>query len=410
MLSPYRVLDLTDERGLLCGKILADLGADVIQVEPPGGSSARNIGPFYHDDVDPEKSLFWWAYTLNKRSITLNLATDDGQAILKKLIASAHFLIESFSPGYMNSLGLGYKDVEAINPGLVMVSITPFGQDGPYAHYKASDITGMALGGFSYLTGDSDRPPVRVGFPQFYLHGAAAGAVGAMMAHTHRAATGEGQHVDVSCQQAVTKSLSHAPQSWDLEGVVLKRMGVYRQTTSDTLTRVTWKCKDGHINYMLQGGTVARSTRSLLKWMDEEGMGDEYLKEINWEELGYGLVRTEIMDKARDPLERFFTSHTKEELTKESMERRIMLFPVATHGDLLEHPQLEAREYFIELEHPELGTTVSYPGAFVKYDVEGLDGRSKRPPLIGEHNQQIYGDELGLSGDQLATLKASGAI
>ena len=198
LLSPYRVLDLTDERGLLCGKILADLGADVVQVESPGGSPARNLGPFYQDDVDPEKSLFWWAYAANKRGITLNLDTNNGVTLFRRLVKEAHFVIESFPPGYLAGLGLGYQELEAINPGLVMVSISPFGQDGPYSHYQATDIVGMALGGFMALTGDSDRAPLRVGFPHFYHHGAAAGAAGAMLAHTHRAVTGQGQHVDVS--------------------------------------------------------------------------------------------------------------------------------------------------------------------------------------------------------------------
>ena len=211
-LSPYRVLDLTDERGILCGKILADLGADVVQVEPPGGSAARNIGPFYHDEVPPEKSLFWWAYAANKRGITLNLHTADGAELLKGLVKDAHFLIESFPPGYLEGLGLSYEELRAISPGLVMVSITPFGQDGPYAGYKAPDIVGMAMGGLMYLTGDPDRAPVRVGFPQFHLHGSAAAAAGAMIAHTHRALTGEGQHVDVSCQQAVAKTPDSRPQ------------------------------------------------------------------------------------------------------------------------------------------------------------------------------------------------------
>ena len=154
LLEPYRVLDLCDERGLLAGKILADLGADVIQIEPPGGSSARNVGPFYGDDPHPDKSLFWWAYSANKRSITLDLEQRDGQALLEKLVAEADFLIESFPPGYLEKLSLAYEHLASINPRLVMVSITPFGQDGPYSHYQATDIVGMALGGFMYLTGD----------------------------------------------------------------------------------------------------------------------------------------------------------------------------------------------------------------------------------------------------------------
>ena len=412
LLSPYRVLDLTDERGLLCGKILADLGADVIQVEPPGGSTARNIGPFYHDDVHPEKSLFWWAYAVNKRGITLNLHTSDGRELLRRLVKEAHFLVESFPPGYLDGLGLGYMDLANINQSLVMVSITPFGQDGPYAHHKAPDIVGMAMGGFMYLTGDGDRPPIRVGFPHFYLHGAAAGATGAMIAHTHRSLTGEGQHVDVSCQQAVAKTLAHAPQSWDMEGVLVKRMGAYRQTSGETLVRVNWRCKDGHVNYMLQGGGpgVARSTRALLNWMDEEGMGNEDLNAVNWEELGYGQVKAEIMEMAVAPLEAFFAVHTKEEFTRGSVERRILLFPVATPRDILNHPQLKARDYFKEVFHPELNVPVPYPGPFVKSEGEELVGLRRRPPLVGEHNPEIYQQELGLTLEQLTTLREGGVI
>lgn len=410
LLSPYRVLDLTDEGALLCGKILADLGADVIQVEPPGGSSARNLGPFYRDQVHPEKSLFWWAYAANKRGITLDPATADGKRLFLRLVKDAHFVIESFPPGYMAGLGLSYQELAAVNSAIVMVSITPFGQAGPYAHYKAPDLVGMALGGFMYLTGDADRPPLRVSFPHFFLHGAAAGATGAMLAHTHRALTGEGQHVDVSCQQAVAKTLAHAPQSWDVEGVVLKRMGIFRQTSGETLVRINWRCKDGYVNYMLQGGSVARSTRALLRWMAEEGMGDQYLEGVNWEELGYGRVRTELTDRAAAPLEQFFSAHTKEELTRGSVERRILLFPVATPSDLLGHPQLHARGYFQELDHPELASSITYPGPFVKCDGKAGAGLRRRPPLIGEHNREVYQGELGLTLEELVALKESGVI
>ncbi len=410
LLEPYRVLDLTDERGLLCGKILADLGADVLQIEPPGGSPARNLGPFHGDDVHPEKSLFWWAYTGNKRGITLDVNTADGKALFLRLAQSADFVLESFAPGYLGSLGLGYPDLSLINPKLVMVSISPFGQDGPYSQYKAPDIVGMAMGGFMYLTGDGDRPPVRVGFPHFYLHGAAAGAAGAMLAHTHRASTGVGQHVDVSCQQAVAKTLAHAPQTWDLERVVIKRMGVFRQTAGDTAVRINWKCQDGYVNYMLQGGGVATSTRALLAWMDEEGLGDEYLESVNWEDLGYGNVRSEVMSRAAGPLDRFFSNHTRAELAGESVKRRILLFPVATPHDILRHPQLEARHYFQEVEHPDLEGEVTYPGAFVRYQPDGGARPLGRPPRIGEHIREIFGKELGLSGEQLTALRSNGVI
>ena len=411
LLSPYRVLDLTDERGLLCGKILADLGAEVFQVEPPGGSTARRIGPFYGDDPSPSKSLFWWAYTANKRGITLDIESQDGRDLLRRLVADVDFLIESYSPGYLAGLGLGYGELAEINPRLVMVSITAFGQDGPYAGYEASDIVGMALGGFMHLTGDPDRAPLRVSFPHFYLHGSAAAATGAMLAHTHRALTGEGQHVDVSCQQAVAKTLAHAPQIWDIEGAVLQRMGVYRQTSGENRVRINWPCRDGYVNYMLQGGGVAGSTRSLFRWMEEDGFDVAELQEVDWENLGYGGISPELMDAVAVPMEPFFLRHTREELTRESLSRRILLFPVATPSDLSQHPQLEARAYFTELEHPELAATVSYPGAFAKSgDGADIVGFRRRPPLVGEHNLEVYQDGLGLSPQEIDALRRAGAI
>ena len=411
LLAPYRVLDLTDERGLLAGKILADLGADVVQIEPPGGNPARNIGPFYGDDPQPEKSLFWWAYAANKRSITLDLEQKGGQALLKKMVAEADFLVESFVPGYLDTLGLGYDLLAEINPKLVMVSITPFGQDGPYSNYQATDIVGMALGGFMYLTGDDDRAPIRISFPHFYLHGGAAGATAAMLAHTYRITSGQGQYVDVSCQQAVAKTLAHAPQIWDIEGAILKRMGVYRQTSGENRVRINWPCKDGYVNYMVQGGSVAYSTRALLEWMKEDSFDTADLDAIDWEKMGYGAITPELMDQLGGPLGDFFKGHTRAELVQGSLDRRILLFPVATPSALQDHPQLEARGYFKELEHPELGATVQYPGAFVKSgDGEDIAGIYRRPPLIGEHNTVIFQGELGITGSELESLKRSGVI
>ena len=411
LLAPYRVLDLTDERGLLAGKILADLGADVVQIEPPGGNPARNIGPFYGDDPQPEKSLFWWAYAANKRSITLDLEQKGGQALLKKMVAEADFLVESFVPGYLDTLGLGYDLLAEINPKLVMVSITPFGQDGPYSNYQATDIVGMALGGFMYLTGDDDRAPIRISFPHFYLHGGAAGATAAMLAHTYRITSGQGQYVDVSCQQAVAKTLAHAPQIWDIEGAILKRMGVYRQTSGENRVRINWPCKDGYVNYMVQGGSVAYSTRALLEWMKEDNFDTADLDIIDWEKMGYGAITPELMDQLGGPLGDFFKGHTRAELVQGSLDRRILLFPVATPSALQDHPQLEARGYFKELEHPELGATVQYPGAFVKSGDGGdIAGIYRRPPLIGEHNTVIFQGELGITGSELESLKRSGVI
>src|SRR5271157_2222630 len=186
MLTPYRVLDLTTERGLLCGQMLGDLGADVIKVEPPGGSPARMIPPFLNDEPHRDRSLYWWAYNRNKRSITVDLEHPDGREIVLDLVRRADFLIESFDPGYMASLEMDYAALDALNPALIYVSITPFGQDGPKASYADSDLIVMAAGGPQVLTGDDDRPPVRLSVPQGYLHASGDAAVGAMLAHHER--------------------------------------------------------------------------------------------------------------------------------------------------------------------------------------------------------------------------------
>ena len=411
LLSPYRVLDLTDERGLLCGKILGDLGADVVQVEPPGGSSARKVGPFYGDDPTPGNSLYWWSYSSNKRGITLDLEHSDGRALFERLVATADFVIESYDPGHLDKIGLGYSRLSEINPRIVMVSITAFGRDGPYSGYQATDITGMALGGFMHLTGDPDRAPLRPSFPHFYLHGSAAGAAAAMLAHTHRALTGEGQFVDVSCQQAVARTLAHAPQIWDIEGAVLQRMGMYRQTSGDNRVRINWPCADGYVNYMLQGGGVAHSTRALFQWMEDDGFDVDDLQAFNWEEMGYGRITPEVMDTVVGPMAAFFERHTREELTLGSVERRVLLFPVATPSDLRHHPQLVARDYFIPLEHPESGAVVDFPGAFIKSgDGSSIAALRRRAPKVGEHNVEILGGELGLSAGELESLRRAGAI
>ena len=213
MLSPYRVLDLADERGIFCGKLLGDLGADVIKVEPPGGDRARGVGPFHHDEPHPERSLFWQAYATNRRSITLDLERERGRELLRRLASNAHFLVESFPPGHLASQGLGYQDLRQINPALIVVSITPFGQDGPWRDHRATDLTGVALGGSMYVTGEEDLH--RCASPTRPSSGCWAGPraqAGAMVAHHYRLLTGRGQHVDVSCQQAVTRTpLSRAP-------------------------------------------------------------------------------------------------------------------------------------------------------------------------------------------------------
>jgi benzylsuccinate CoA-transferase BbsE subunit len=211
MLNNYRVLDLTDEKGSLCGKILGDLGADVIKVEKPTGDVSRRIGPFFHDMPDPEKSLNWFALNSSKRGITLNIEDPEGKEIFKKLADTADVIIESFAPGYMDTLGIGYAALSARNPRLIITSITAFGQTGPYKDRKASDITLLAMSGLMSINGDSDRPPLRMCLDQSYYLASAQAAAGTLLAIQCRYASGKGQCVDVSIYEVAVRANYREP-------------------------------------------------------------------------------------------------------------------------------------------------------------------------------------------------------
>jgi crotonobetainyl-CoA:carnitine CoA-transferase CaiB-like acyl-CoA transferase len=405
MLSPYRVLDLADEKGIFCGKVLGDLGADVIKIEPPGGSSCRNQGPFYHDEPNPEKSLFWFAYNVNKRGITLNIETNDGQDIFRRLVRTADLVIESFMPGYMDNLGLGYSHLEKVNPRLIMVSITPFGQTGPYKDYKAPDIVAFAMGGRMYPTGDDDRSPLRISHhSQSYLHAGAEGAVGAMLALYHRETKGEGQHVDVSVQASVAPLFQYS-NYWDALKFIPQRV------INPPIIKQTWPCKDGYVVWGLWGGgpNARRFNMPLFNWMENEGIEVNFLKEYDWENWDTKTVTQEEANRLQAPVAKFFLSHTRLELLEGAVKHHIMLCPLNTTEDVLHSVQLEARHFWVELEHHELGVSITYPGPFIKSSLAHLE-ISRRAPLVGEHNREIYEEELGLSGEEILYLRQAGVI
>ncbi len=408
MLSPYRVLDLTDEKGLICGKILGDMGADVIKIEKPGGDATRNTGPFYHDDPDPEKSLFWFALNTSKRGITLNIETAEGQEIFKSLAKTADFVIESFPPGYLDKLGLGYSDLEKINPRVILVSITPFGQTGPYKDWKTSDIVAWALGGDMAPYGDPDRPPLRISHhSQAYLHAGSDGAMGALTALYQRWSTGEGQKVDVSIQEAAVHSSIHHNPTWNSERPPGKRGEGMPGAGHDSIR--LWPCKDGYVSWSHGGASRLGPSRPLIRWMDSEGWADDFLREYDWERPDFARIPQDEMDRLEEPTARFFMSHTKAELLEGAVKYEVMLYPVATTADMLENPQLVNRGFWVDVEHPELDDTITYPGAFA--GLTELPLRiSRRAPLIGEHNQEIYEQELDIAKEKLVILKQDGVI
>ncbi len=414
ILAKSRVLDLTNERGQLCAQMLADLGADVIQIEPPGGSRARKLGPFYKDEQNPDSSLFFWAYNRNKRGVTLDIERDEGRELVKRLITSADFFIESEQPGYLAERGLGYEELAKLNPRLIYISITPFGQNGPKMSYADADLVILAAGGPLALAGDEDRPPVRLGaVPQAYLHASMDAAVAAMAANHERVRSGLGQYIDVSAQQSVAMATQSYILSPALNSPELTRyaggvkLGPFR-------IPLVWPAKDGYISLAVLFGTaLGPFTRRLMEHICERGFCDEATRDKDW--IGYvellfsGKETIEEWTRVTEVVRNFTRSHTKAELLKLALEKGFLIAPVWTVKEVVESPQLAARNYFQEVEHPEHGRSFKYPGPFVKFGVTPIEYR-RRPPRIGEHNREVYRIELGLNETEVAELERRGVI
>ncbi len=433
-LGDVRVLDLTGPVGLYCTKLLADLGADVIKIEKPGGDPVRSIGPFFNDDFHPEKSLYWFSLNTSKRSITLNLETADGRDIFHKLVKTSDMLIETFPPGYLDEMGLGYSMIKEVNPGLIMTSITPFGQTGPYKHYKAYDIVGAAMGGLMHFGGHPEDPPNQPGASQGYHAASLSAAVASLIALHHRDMTGEGQHIDVSMQESVANCLMWAMPYYDFRRAIITRDG--RCVTSPKpFPRITmawydlFPCKDGWVVGHGVGGAFSGGLEAwdkLINWMDSENMAGE-LVEDEWrtiaEQLGnaaylHSLLLSDPesfanMVKKKDFIDmkigEFLMTKTKREIYDKVQPWRIPTTPIHTIKDVFEDPQLEARDFFVDIEHPELGVRIRYPGAPYRLS-ETPSTINRRAPLIGEHNHEIYELELGMSTKDTAKLRQAGVI
>jgi len=408
MLSCYRVLDLTNEKGFLCGKALGDLGADVIKIEKPGGDPSRNIGPFYHDIPDPEKSLYWFAFNASKRGITLDIETSDGREIFKELVKKADVVIESFAPGYMDRIGLGYPVLSQINPGIIMTSISGFGQEGPYRDYNDRDIAVWAMSGFMYIMGDADHPPLAPSYAHGHLVGAMNAAVGTAIALCHRQVTGRGQKVDGISHQGLCFAISIATKvPWGMARMIPTRKDSNRARAKDGETRFPffWECKDGYVVLTLMfNPTYESSNVAFVEWIRSSGIDPGVLGRIDWKTDNWSHYTVKEVDEAREIISNFFKSQTKIELNDGALERRIQLNPLLTPKDQLEFRQLVERDYWVDIEHPELDTKITYPGAFVKIS-DAECGIRRRAPLIGEHNEEIYTKELGISAEELVVMK-----
>jgi len=422
LLGDIRVLDLTDQKGVYCTKLLADLGADTIKIEKPGGDPMRAIGPFFHDEAEPEKSLYWFHFNTSKRGITLNLETDSGREIMKQLVRTADVVVETFPPGYLEEMGLGYSVLKQINPKLILTSITPFGQTGPNRDFKGSDIVAQAMGGLMNLAGFPDDPPYRLHGSQAYHSASVQAAVGTVTALYTREITERGQQVDVSMQESVLMSLETAMQHYDLRKEVRRRLAQETQTVPGL---GLYPCQDGYVfSYIVAGSGAGWDI--IIEWMDSEGKAGD-LKHEKWQET-FQLIGDfrALIALATDPealmakladfahvneiFANFIMSHTKTEIYEGAVQRRAMMVPASNSKDLVENPQLEVLGYFVDVEHPELGTSLKYPGAPCYYISDAPWRISRRAPLIGEHNFEIYENELGFSREELALLKQEGTI
>lgn len=415
LLAGCRVLDLTTEIALLAGKVLGDYGADVIKIEKPGGDAARNIGPFYHDEADPEKSLFWFATNTSKRGITLNIESREGNELFKRLVKTADIVIESFDPGYMTRLGLAYWDLKQIKPDIILTSITPFGQKGPYAHYRATDLIGSSTGGLVRILGELGSAPVRMSCdPQAYFHAGLQGALGSAMAYYDQQMTGEGQHVDVSMQDAVALTLMNTVEFAEFLKVDMRGTGqVFLSPRKDGFVtgRTIFRCKDGYAYVAIGGGAflgMAQASREFVKWVNSEGKSME-LKDVDWTQWDMSKLTQEDNDWKDRQIAEFVETKTKDELMEAAVQKGIMMAPCNSIENLTNSPHLKERGFWEKVDHPELAQAITYPGAPVKMDT-GCWGIRRRAPMIGEHNSEVFGDELGLSREELGLLKASGTL
>jgi crotonobetainyl-CoA:carnitine CoA-transferase CaiB-like acyl-CoA transferase len=383
----------------------------VVKVEPPGGDPGRRLGPFYGDDPHPHRSLPWLAYNANKRGITLALDQAEGQALLRRLARSADFLIESAPPGVLEERGLGYQALRALNPRLVYTSITPFGQTGPYARYRGSDLVAMATSGLMSLVGEPGRPPLRVSQPQAAMWAGMYAACGALVAHHYRETSGRGQHVDVSMQASLLWALANAPAHWSLLREHLERGGsrIVGRSTTGARMRAIYRCRDGHINFIFYGGEAGRrSNEAMVRWMAELGEAPEWLARVDWGAFNVAASTQEEIDRLEQPFVEFLARRTKAEFSAASARRGILGYPVADARDIREDPHLSARGFWQEVPHPEMGAAVVYPGPFAAFSGAACAIR-RRAPGIGEHNAEIYG-EMGLSGRDLEALRQAGTI
>ena len=393
-LADVKVLDLGRSiAGPFCAKLLADYGAEVIKVEPPGaGDPARQAGPFPADVADPEASGLFLHLNTNKLGVTLDIESPEGAGLLKRLVQGVDVVVENFHPDYLPSLGLGYGALAAVNPALVMTSITPFGQTGPYRGFKGSDLVIFAMSGRMEVHGLAERAPLRYAPDVATFQVGATAAMAAMGALFGARLDGEGRWVDLASVEALignadSRLLSYIYGEPQFRGHMWPgyRSGAY-------------PCADG---YVLFAGSGERFFRRLCR-----GLGmEELMDDPRWATPEARIQHEVEFDEILLP---WLLQRTRREAFEAISSAGGMCAPLLTIDELFTDPQLEARRFFVEVDHAQAGR-LTYPGA--PFKMSETPWAVRRPaPLLGEHNNLVYRDRLGLKHEELARLSKLGII
>ena len=393
LLPGFRVLDLTSSMGAFCGKLLRDLGMDVIKVEPPGGDPTRSEPPFAKGHAHPEGSLRFAYLNAGKRSITLDITTDNGRGLLLDLVERADIVLESFEPGYLSAHDLGYEVLLERRPKLILVSLTGFGQDGPYAHYKTPDIVGTAMGGLLYISGDPTLTPCNPPETQSYYYASLFASYGTMLALWQRETHGIGAYVDASIQASMALH-EHVAFNYSAEGRVMKRAGSQHQHNAPANL---FQCKNGWIALFV---TQNHWPLLLKVWEDHPSELDD----PKW-------INSNLRRAHADYINAQVTSYTsrflKEDLAELLQKHGIPGLPVNSPSDFMKDPHIQARGFFRTVTHPVLG---SFPQPGSPFMFDGERTAPSPAPLIGQHNGEVFCGELGLERRELEALAASGII
>ena len=394
-LSDVKVLELGHAISApYCAKLLADQGSEVIKVEPPGeGDPSRKSGPFPGDIPHREKSGLFLHLNLNKKGITLDFRCSTGVHILRELVAQSDILVENMPYGLLPSLNLGFEDLLKFNPKIVLAAVTPFGRTGPYRSYKSQEIGVFAMSGRMYPHGEPDREPLRYGPDISWYQAGATAAVAVLGALLAARATGVGREVDVSAVETLAGNVDSRLLYYSYSGVKTARgrwVGGYPQGA--------FPCKDGYIGFGV-GYTVHFQRLCHAMGRDDLAQDPKYATAAS---------RANNQEAFEELLLGWTMERSKSEIFQVCQQARVLCAPLLAPGELLEDPQLVAREYFDRVDHPEAGT-LPYSGP--AFHMGSYPKVAPTPaPLLGQHNHEIYAGRLGFTSHDLATLRHAEVI